>query len=507
MSSPPKALVAAIRAEPGADAPRLQAADWYEEKGQPERARFIRLQLERARLPTWHEDVIAIELQEREILDLCETKWRKSEQPKTRGIRFGPYERGFPRSASFDQLEVLAQHGEVCCAKVPIVELQVRWPRRGAAPDLPSFAGVGEITVRGTVMSAAELRWFAKTTLMKGVRRLSLIDSSLRKGLPIVMRSSFIPQLEAFRIPDHQFGTKGVEQLLSAPWKALCELDLKVEAPDDLGSGRRYYKPIDDLGVCALAVWPNLAAIRTIDLSGNQLGVGGLTALLSSAHAGSITELRIRDISDGDWEFDDSLTAFRHGPAGTLETLDIGDNDLNLEAAEILRKNPALSELRELNIQGLRAKNLSSLLEADWFDEVRVLHCSWDVLGAVFERQPRALHTLVVGPAPGRANIAPQLAKSPALPQIRRLDLRAARLTGEALTQLGKTSAMPGLEDLHLLGSSRAFSERDANHFARSSLGSQLRGLTTGYSSVDRCPAPATDQIGYAGYRARARDE
>jgi uncharacterized protein (TIGR02996 family) len=43
------ALLAAIRAAPDDDAPRLVYADWLDEHGQPERAAFIRIQCELAR--------------------------------------------------------------------------------------------------------------------------------------------------------------------------------------------------------------------------------------------------------------------------------------------------------------------------------------------------------------------------------------------------------------------------------------------------------------------------
>src|SRR5262245_9849748 len=48
MSDAP-ALLAAIRASPEDDAPRLVYADWLDEHGQPERAEFIRIQCELAR--------------------------------------------------------------------------------------------------------------------------------------------------------------------------------------------------------------------------------------------------------------------------------------------------------------------------------------------------------------------------------------------------------------------------------------------------------------------------
>src|SRR5262245_29236403 len=47
------AFLEAIAAEPADDAPRLIFADWLDEHGEPERAAFIRLQCEAARLPAW----------------------------------------------------------------------------------------------------------------------------------------------------------------------------------------------------------------------------------------------------------------------------------------------------------------------------------------------------------------------------------------------------------------------------------------------------------------------
>lgn len=46
-----EALLAAILANPAEDTPRLVFADWLEENSQPERAEFIRVQVELARIP------------------------------------------------------------------------------------------------------------------------------------------------------------------------------------------------------------------------------------------------------------------------------------------------------------------------------------------------------------------------------------------------------------------------------------------------------------------------
>src|SRR5215207_7846509 len=50
------ALLAAIRAAPADDAPRLVYADWLDEHGQPERAALLREHCRAYRLPAGHPD-------------------------------------------------------------------------------------------------------------------------------------------------------------------------------------------------------------------------------------------------------------------------------------------------------------------------------------------------------------------------------------------------------------------------------------------------------------------
>jgi uncharacterized protein (TIGR02996 family) len=51
MPDPRQAFLEAICAAPDDDAPRLVYADWLEEHGDPERAEFIRAQIELAKPP------------------------------------------------------------------------------------------------------------------------------------------------------------------------------------------------------------------------------------------------------------------------------------------------------------------------------------------------------------------------------------------------------------------------------------------------------------------------
>src|SRR5258708_34922191 len=50
------------------DTPRLVYADWLTENGQDERAEFIRVQVERARLPAWDAAQVRLRLREQELL-------------------------------------------------------------------------------------------------------------------------------------------------------------------------------------------------------------------------------------------------------------------------------------------------------------------------------------------------------------------------------------------------------------------------------------------------------
>src|SRR5262245_45374829 len=65
----------AIRDEPADDGLRLIYADWLEENDQPDRAEFIRLQIELARLPEEHSDRRLLEMRERALLKRSRATW------------------------------------------------------------------------------------------------------------------------------------------------------------------------------------------------------------------------------------------------------------------------------------------------------------------------------------------------------------------------------------------------------------------------------------------------
>ena len=76
MTSDGDALLRAICEAPWEDTPRLVFADWLEENGQPERAEFIRLQIELKALP--HDERFGTPQYDR--ASALEQKWDPSER-------------------------------------------------------------------------------------------------------------------------------------------------------------------------------------------------------------------------------------------------------------------------------------------------------------------------------------------------------------------------------------------------------------------------------------------
>lgn len=65
----------AIANAPDDDAPRLAYADWLQQQDQADRAEFIRVQCQLAKLPAWDEHRDALEIREDQLLQLHRKEW------------------------------------------------------------------------------------------------------------------------------------------------------------------------------------------------------------------------------------------------------------------------------------------------------------------------------------------------------------------------------------------------------------------------------------------------
>jgi len=70
-----EAFLRSVLADPADDTPRLVYADWLDDNGRPERAEFIRVQIERARLDEDDPRHDPLEERERGLLRAHENEW------------------------------------------------------------------------------------------------------------------------------------------------------------------------------------------------------------------------------------------------------------------------------------------------------------------------------------------------------------------------------------------------------------------------------------------------
>ncbi len=116
------ALLAAVLAEPHDDTPRLVYADWLDEHGQPERAEFIRVQVELARNPT-----LALQSREVALFFLHGDRWLAPLKAPGRpldGESHGAFRRGFVEVVWMTAARFL-DRAAALFASAPVRELRV----------------------------------------------------------------------------------------------------------------------------------------------------------------------------------------------------------------------------------------------------------------------------------------------------------------------------------------------------------------------------------------------
>src|SRR5215831_16658723 len=139
------------------DTPRLVYADWLLENGQDDRAEFIRVQVERARLPAWDAAQVRLRLREEELLKKHGEEWL-AEMPAIEGAKWEGFRRGIVAEVSFASFEAMRQSAHACRAVAPVEAVTVRWPRRGKAGQTGSpIAELRELSLTGRPSSETEV--------------------------------------------------------------------------------------------------------------------------------------------------------------------------------------------------------------------------------------------------------------------------------------------------------------------------------------------------------------
>src|SRR5262249_23791083 len=129
------------------DTPRLVYADWLAENGRDERAEFIRVQVERVRLPARGAAPVRLRLPGQELLERRGEAWL-AELPAVEGAKWEGFRRGIVAEVSFASFEAMRKSAHACREVAPVEAVTVRWPRkREKGRAVAPIAELRELTI------------------------------------------------------------------------------------------------------------------------------------------------------------------------------------------------------------------------------------------------------------------------------------------------------------------------------------------------------------------------
>jgi uncharacterized protein (TIGR02996 family) len=148
------ALLQALLDAPDDDAPRLVYADWLEEHGEPERAEFIRVQIELANGLTTESRRDDLEAREQALLAEHEPAWVG---PLAGWVGGWQFRRGFVEAVRVG-LEALAGRAADLFATAPVRQVQLVGPRDGPlTPDVARPLAAAPQLARLTALDCSQV--------------------------------------------------------------------------------------------------------------------------------------------------------------------------------------------------------------------------------------------------------------------------------------------------------------------------------------------------------------
>jgi uncharacterized protein (TIGR02996 family) len=385
------ALLRAICANPRDDLPRLVYADWLEENGRPERAAFIRTDVEMARRDEFDPERLRYAAR-READPWYRNAVKEVGEQLPDGLSWSGVpviRRGFPWSISAHQPNKWRKHAPAITDRYPVEHLSLQGPLGRNLAQLPAggpwLARLSNLTVWGP----PEPPWL--TTLTKsphaaGVECLSFSTPTLNadRWLPAFLYSPLFPRLTGL----------GLRGLTGEPARSLAaglardpsgprprKLDLthavlradtleRLLAPNtfhglaslDLGYARLRQ---DGYGVLARA--DVLSGVASLELWATEPTEAGIRALAGSA---TFTNLRLLNLSRNHVTSGRVMMLAQSPTFANLRVLGLQSNPLGNAGAAAIATSPHLSNLLVLNLShcqvgddGIRAILESPLAE------------------------------------------------------------------------------------------------------------------------------------------------
>lgn len=313
-------LLRAIDDDPDDPDAYLVYADHLLEQGDP-RGELIQVQLRLETLSPWDPSHASLARREAELLYLLRPDLYELDETTYR------FRRGFLDSLELPAVTFRAlAPGSTDLARLR--RLVLRWSRR----------------VTG-LFRDADLAAILALPSLRRLTELSLSGYSLGPPAGRALAAADLPHLRSLRLSDVAQRGAAIAAFLAAD-SALPSLESLALTTDQL---------TDDVAV-ALAAWPPLSRLRSLDLSSidtydpgcNAIGDRGAIALLSSPHATHLARLQLGDNAAISSETALALSAAR--PLPDLVELDLSFTAIDDAGARALGASPSLPRLSYLDI-------------------------------------------------------------------------------------------------------------------------------------------------------------
>jgi uncharacterized protein (TIGR02996 family) len=309
--TPREAFYEAIRDEPTDDTPRLVFADWLDDQGEEDRAEFIRLQCQRARMsdPLCAE-AMAVRAKAEQLL---QRHWQEWVVPLARLLgRYSPvwWQAGFHPYAleDFDRgfityLSIQTPCWLDCWQEIqrltPLSELQLS--RAGGLgqqlADCPGLAGLTSLQFGDywvAPLGAADLTHLAGCKYLNRLRALHLYRNNAGdEGVEALARSAWLAGLTSLHLGENGLSARAAQALATAQGFRPVRLWLGNNFLGDEGAEALIASALLErterlmLGYCGLSIRTaraladarHLHALRVLDLFGNRLTAAGVRLL------------------------------------------------------------------------------------------------------------------------------------------------------------------------------------------------------------------------------------
>lgn len=373
-------LYRAVLDNPADDTLRLVYADALEEGGDPRRAAFVRGQVALSRLPEY--DPLWVKARAHGEGRTFDPRWTL-ELALPDGLDWArdPFRRGLPGAVRAEHGAAFADHADELFARYPIEALELKTIRPADTRALPPCPWLERLTALSLVQGAGgpTVTTLLASPFLTHLRELHLgPEMTTPATVRAVAQSPVFGQLTALgvRSDSRGGGTLAGELARHKNPPALTKLDL---------SGNRLTAP----ALAPLVASKAVAAVEDLDLSDNNLGAEGVTAVaggtfpaLRSLHllrtrpqeagvaalvrAGFFPELR--SLSLGGNNLGPAAAVEIASPPGgavQLRVLDLRDNKIGDRGATALASSPHLANLIELDLAESRVGDTGAKALAD----------------------------------------------------------------------------------------------------------------------------------------------